>query len=396
MEVLRAKTIPILLAFLGLLALAQGSGPSCLGGEGAAPPPFHPGTKPSGYDPEGRGPHAVGVRHYAFEDAERWQVWGLRPRQLPTTVWYPAVAGSGRTNTLGDLIGELPGWGDKAIDLVYGAEASTLLAKETTARIDAAPLSRSEPWPVIIFSHGNTAVRFQNYTLCEHLASHGFIVASADHYDNAIFVADADQATLFNPVTNLTTLLQRPRDIEFLYEQLHQLDSGELPDLELSAIGLTGHSYGGVTSLLAGVRYEFVAAIAPIDPVRVTELPSSFAKPYLLIQSAEDTICKLVGNSNVRVLEDFEACAAPLKVWLNLFRAGHYTPTDACSLLPPSLTGVVPDCGPDLLPPATANLMIDAYLTAFFQAVLTDNTAAIDFLRSNHYPVYLDHAFRDR
>src|ERR1044071_9976096 len=74
---------------------------------------------------------------------------------------------------------------DRVLKLGYGysiAEMDKLYWNEAVrdARV------RKGRFPLIVFSHGNGGTRHQNTFWCDCLASHGYIIVSADHTGNAI------------------------------------------------------------------------------------------------------------------------------------------------------------------------------------------------------------------
>jgi predicted dienelactone hydrolase len=189
-----------------------------------------------------RGPFAVGVTTLTLVDESRptdanGSYAGADSRTLVAEVWYPAE----------------------------GA-ASELEIRD-------APLDRSEaPYPLIVFSHGYTGIRRQSTTYTSHLASHGYVVVSADY-----------------PLTNMSApggprlgdVLNQPADVSFLIDSFlgfsrqagHQLEGA----VDEGAVGLSGHSLGGLTTLLA--------AFGPLRDPRV-KAAVSIAGPACLVGAA--------------------------------------------------------------------------------------------------------------
>lgn len=208
------------------------------------------------------GPYGVGIsfKTYCFED-----------RSLTISYWYPAKpeAGSSPYVSSGGIVGE--------------------------AYEDAPVDSSSAPYPLIIFSSGLGAVNDAYYFYCQNLASHGYVVASAQHLD----------ARNANTTTNLTllalvatfaltgntndavieeysewfretqfALTYRPQEIEFNLEQA--LTAADEPSsqfygiIDKDNIGMTGHSIGGFyTNVIGGgepIYCDYIMTPAEMDP----------------------------------------------------------------------------------------------------------------------------------
>lgn len=102
------------------------------------------------------------------------------------------------------------------------------------------------PFPLIIFSHGFTSFRTQSDYLTEHLAGHGYVVAAPDF-----------------PLTNglapggayMPDVVNQPGDVSFLIDSFigftQDSDNRFYAMIDQEAIGALGHSFGGLTTILA-------------------------------------------------------------------------------------------------------------------------------------------------
>jgi predicted dienelactone hydrolase len=180
-----------------------------------------------------RGPYGVGVTTIELVDASRTTApnrdyVGAPMRTLPVEIWYPAVA---------------------------SAEAEV---------VDAPVEVGGAPFPLIVFAHGFSALRRQSASYTQHLASHGYVVVSPDFPGSNIAAAGGPR---------LHAVLDQPADVSFVIDELFARD-GEVGWLLAGAIdeervGMTGHSLGGVTTMLTayGDRAdERIDAIVPISP----------------------------------------------------------------------------------------------------------------------------------
>lgn len=215
--------------FVGLLLLlaaplaAQDEGPQRTG--------FRPDAPPYAI----RGPHPVGTMDMVI-DAD-----GERP--LPVTVWYPALNAEGVEGGavydmgIGDLIGE---------------EVSQL---PSNVLANGVPDMAAAPYPLLLLSHGLGGSRLSFYLMAEHLASHGFVVMSAEHAGTALRDAFQGLADVGSENTILS-IYYRPLDILNVIafaDTLNADDDSLLAGMiDTERIGLYGHSTGGTTALQAG------------------------------------------------------------------------------------------------------------------------------------------------
>lgn len=201
------------------------------------------------YNPFSRGTNPVGVTTLDLMD-------GSRSRPLPTEVWYPATAefaGRDTDDATRDHYEVLEGFPPAAQDAVRDADRA------------------QGCFPLVIFSHGFGGHRRQSSHLCTHLASHGYIVASGDHTGNTI--VDMARITMElmgggempDPVTMITEMIEaRPRDAVFVIDSML---SGDMKDaIDADRVGMTGHSFGGWTTICATARDQRIRAAMPLAP----------------------------------------------------------------------------------------------------------------------------------
>jgi dienelactone hydrolase len=203
------------------------------------------------YDPFARGDLPVGVRTFNWHDS-------ARDRPLTVEVWYPTTdAHRGQdvaeaTRDTYDLIpGCPPGWQE--------------------AVRDAAP--RAGRSPLVIFSHGYGAHRRQSTFFCTHLASHGYVVAAMDHTGNTVF--ETIQAMMAaqmgepppDPAVELAKLMPvRAPDVTFVIDQLLAGKAEGVAAIDGERIGMSGHSFGGWTTLMAARSERRIRAALPLAP----------------------------------------------------------------------------------------------------------------------------------
>jgi pimeloyl-ACP methyl ester carboxylesterase len=129
--------------------------------------------------------------------------------------------------------------------------------------------------------------------MLEEIASHGYIVFGVDHTYDA-FLTTLPNGQVIQAIEAATpetaeTLAMRVADVRFVLDQIAALNTSQdalAGHLDLTQLGLIGHSYGGAT--VAEVCREDVRckAVAVIDvPLRGAVASVGLAQPILLMDS---------------------------------------------------------------------------------------------------------------
>jgi predicted dienelactone hydrolase len=160
------------------------------------------------------------------------------------------------------------------------------------------PVTEGKILPVIIFSHGLGGSRDGYEYLGRYWASHGYICVHLQHLgsDDAVWRQNSEQImqSLNAAAASVENAVNRPLDVSFAIDQLEIVNREIAPlkgKMDLSNIGVAGHSFGGFT-VMAVIGQVFVtkagnevtladkrikAAIAMSAPVpRKADLKKSF------------------------------------------------------------------------------------------------------------------------
>lgn len=337
-------------------------------------------TTPSPRDFTAKGPHRVGFRESSLRYSPRD---GSADRTLRVVAWYPTAA---TTGTEVRYQGLLPAPG------VLGG----------------APPAELGPRPVLVFSHGNTSFAEQSFFLTEFFASHGYLVVAMDHTNNT-----------YGSPFRVEVLHWRPDDVRGVLDHLEGLDAlpsndpfAALAPLVSDKIAVSGHSFGGYTTLAVGgatwdvdlllaycktqdlpldgcdalatwedlYRDGFgdarVDALIPLTPGAVPlfglDGPADVAIPTLLMTGARDATTP---NSTDGDLAWAGLAGRAGNIRVDFANAGHFTFSNACELVDLGFPiGISDGCGATFLPTARAFPAINAYALAFAERHLVGAT----------------------
>jgi len=249
--------------------------------------------------PEPSGPFAVGRTLFDWTDPERDDPYSSaigKHRELMVWFWYPA---SGAPHS-------------KPAEYIPADWASLLPWRPVTiptrvrvhAVADAPIVPGSQPYPVLVFSTGFGNLPSDYTSLIEDIASHGYAVLGitntysapvvrfpdgrvANHLAEASFPSGPDDAiqSAGNRMVQVWAA-----DIRFAIDKLSQLNSDARSRfqgrLDLSKIGLLGHSFGGAASVEACSADQRCKASVDIDGNLFGDAPhEGIQKPLLFILS---------------------------------------------------------------------------------------------------------------
>ncbi len=191
---------------------------------------------PEPWDPTQPGFYGVGYRAEEISYAPPGQD---EPRTLRVVTWYPTLDKEG----------------EKA---VYGG----ILPRDGV--FEGASVAIDAPAPVLVFSHGSTSFAEQSFFMTEFFTSHGWIVVAMDHTGNLFRDRGGVPPEIF---------ALRPLDVTAVIDHITTLpDDDPLADLISDKIALSGHSFGGYTTLaVSGASFRVDAVDLACDTGQLSE-----------------------------------------------------------------------------------------------------------------------------
>lgn len=145
-------------------------------------------------------------------------------------------------------------------------------------------------FPLVVFSHGGLGIKSSNESLYHELASHGYVVCSIDHTYQALFTTDVDGNTTWidrGYLQEVNThdaharkqqafeyfqkwMAIRTGDIDFVIDTILAQAANETADpvyqlVDVTKIGVMGHSLGGSAALGVGRMRDDVSAVIALE-----------------------------------------------------------------------------------------------------------------------------------
>ncbi|KKQ32863.1 MAG: Platelet-activating factor acetylhydrolase plasma/intracellular isoform II [candidate division TM6 bacterium GW2011_GWF2_37_49] len=256
--------------------------PACLMGAAQSPADYFDFPKPTGK-------YAVGTRLIELTDESRLESTKGEPakfRRLPVQVWYPAEGKLDKPTSpyAYEMLKNLKKM--CAEDDMPQAQIDQLDLIRTYAVTDAQISKDQAAFPVVIFAHGYATSRGEYSSICEDIASHGYIVFTVwqTYLTSITRFADGTE-TEFVREKSPDMFEDCSADIEFM---LNQVQAGVFKELTQSCdfanIGIVGHSLGGMMAnhiCRSDVRVKAgISLDGPLYGPRATE---PFNKPFMFM-----------------------------------------------------------------------------------------------------------------
>ncbi|MEX0795677.1 MAG: hypothetical protein WD274_03185 [Acidimicrobiia bacterium] len=227
--------------------------------------------------PAPTGEHAVGRESWVWVDDSRPESHTPGTddmRSVPVRAWYPAQPGTGQPASYVEDLAVIEAGLEASGELSW-LETLGLRMVRHHALQGAEVAASDEGFPVLLLSPGNaTNVGFYS-ALAEDLASKGYVVIGIDHAFQvaAVRVGDGsvavyDQTMDTGPESIRPKIEERVADMAFVLERIREGTGGIeflAPSLDLSRIGVLGHSNGGISAAEMCRAEVAIAACLNID-----------------------------------------------------------------------------------------------------------------------------------
>lgn len=353
--------------------------------------------------PAPNGPYPVGTAIYELTDASRWELYSGKDeaRRFQIQVWYPAEPSPSD---------ERAPWMNR-VD-VFAPSISTyidlpsffldhLALVEIPAYKDSKAAASDQGFPVILFSHGWNGFNAQSSGQALQLASHGYVVVGVQHTYGALITVFEDGTVALNNPDALPRDApdeiydpaadkladQWAGDLDFALDFLTSMDSDSASRffnvLDMSKVGVYGHSTGGGAAIQFCARASRCKALLGMDPfmrpVSTDVLEHGISQPafYLFSQVWADDVDSL---NNAQFKPFYENSNSVLGA-VYIEGTAHYDFSDL-----PLLSPLAPQLG--LKGPINGKrviLIVNDYLLSFFDMTLKQSPSDLFDLTKQKY-----------
>jgi platelet-activating factor acetylhydrolase isoform II len=350
------------------------------------------------------GPYQVGTRIYELTDTSRKELYSGKDeaRRFQIQVWYPSEVGPSN---------ERAPWMSNAeifapAIATYIDMPSFFLDHLALVKIPAYRESKVAPadsgYPIILFSHGWNGFNAQNTGQALELASHGYVVIGVQHTYGAIVTVFEDGTVAHNnpsalpggaPDDEYEAAAQKLVDqwagdvgfaLDFMQSQGNDTNSPFYKSLDLSKVGVYGHSTGGGAAVQfcgTDARCNALLGMDPfMRPVSYEVLEKGVAQPAFFMFSqrwADD-----LDSRNNELFDQFIPNVTKSFGVISIDGTAHYDFSDL-----PLLSPLTPQLG--LKGPINGKrvtTIINDYLLSFFDAALRNETMGLFDASPTAYP----------
>ena len=348
------------------------------------------------------GPYAVGTRIYELTDESRREIYsGVdEARRFMIQVWYPSEAESSnqRASWMAEAEIFAPAIAGQIDMPAYFLDHLALV--KIPAYKDSNAAESTNPYPIILFSHGWNGFNAQNTGQALELASHGYVVIGVQHtYGAVITVFPNGDVALNNPnalpdgapTEEYEAAAHILADhwagdlgytLDFMSSQNEDTRSPFYKSLDLHRIGAYGHSTGGGAAIqFCGTDPRCKALLGQdpfMRPVSYDVIDGGVTQPsfFMFSQSWADD----VDSRNNELFNRFYPNVKEPSGVISIDGSSHYDFSDL-----PLLSPLTPQLG--LKGPINGKLVttiVNNYLLSFFDVTLKDGVNVISEI-SNAY-----------
>ena len=217
----------------------------------------------------------------------------LHFRPVQVDVWYPSDKKSTEVLSFGELLSayeknasryqedDYTGLTNElAKQIIANATSKTISVKQLlnkrTDSYKGLPFLYSKS-PLIIYMAGQNGASFENYPIFEHLARHGYTVAS-------IWSVGRYPGYMSN---SLEDMMEQVYDAEFV---IKELVGTEAMEIDTTNVGIIGYSWGGLGAAALTARHPKIKAVLSLDGTETYYFGNS---------AEEDEKLRSIHNSNI-------------------------------------------------------------------------------------------------
>lgn len=283
--------------------------------------------------PTPNGDYLIGTESFVIVDESRQELYGNEDhefRKIKIQFWYPAETTDGYQQApwLEDgLVVSRALSRDTGLPFFVLDHATKILSNSYIE----APLNNDlDEYPVIIISHGWRGFRNLHTDFAEELASLGYIVIGIDHSYGSVATVFSDDDIAYLDNNALPPRETNPdfldyanqlvntygADITFTINYLEDINSMSSSSrfsgkLNLTKIGLLGHSTGGGGSVAVALNDDRIDAVIGLDawvePIDSTEISKGLDMPSLFLRSGSWE----TGYNNINLYDLIESSTVP-------------------------------------------------------------------------------------